>query len=141
MEKTHVIITLFSADSVRLDEESIARVLDGDYPIRVKSKILATIRESLFSSREESVVGFLPIKKGDTQYHYSELESYLKPEVSCKVVMDLIAKGKEGLSCKKDLVAGNTVIVISDKCSSWDELNSCLEEAGAQSVKCISIIG
>ena len=142
MEKTHVIITLFSADSVRLDEESLARVLDGDYPIRVKSKILATIRESLFSSREESVVGFLPIKKGDTQYHYSELESYLEPEVSCKVVSDLITKGKEGkYSCKQDLVAGNAVIVISDKCSNWDELTGCLEEAGAQSVKCISIIG
>ena len=142
MEKTSVIITLFSADKVRLDEDSIARIHEGDYPIRVKSKILATVRDSVSASESENVVGFLPAAGEDTLDHYSELALYLTPEISCKVVSDLInidAKGR--LSCKAELVKGNSVIVISDDCSDWSKLEGCLSKAGAEFVKCISILG
>lgn len=70
MEKTpFIIITLFSADKVRLDEESVARVLDGDYPIRVKSKVLATIREICAESTTENVVGFLPVTRESRDFY------------------------------------------------------------------------
>lgn len=142
MEKTSVIITLFSADKVRLDEESVARILEGDYPIRVKSKILATVRDSMAASESENVVGFLPTTAEDALDHYSELALYLTPEISCQVVSDLINIDAKGdLSCKADLVKGNSVIVISDSCSDWSKLNRCLSKAGAESVKCISILG
>ena len=70
MEKTPlIIITLFSADKVRLDKESVARVLAGDYPIRVKSKVLATIREICAESPTENVVGFLPITRESRDFY------------------------------------------------------------------------
>lgn len=152
MEKTLVIITLFSADKVRLDEESVARVMEGDYPVRVKSKILAAIRETASISEKEHVVGFLPVMREDlsagqnytedvTQDHYGDLALYLSPETPCSIVSDLISWTKDGgFSCKEELVRGSSVIIIGDKCRDWDELVSCLDDAGADSVKCISII-
>ena len=157
MEKTpFIIITLFSADKVRLDEESVARVLDGDYPIRVKSKVLATIREICAESTAENVVGFLPVTRESrdfyqkypipfpedvTQDHYGDLALYLSPEAPCRIVSDLIACGKDGcLSCREDIVRGGTVIVISDECSDWRDVVACLEAAGADSVRCVSIL-
>lgn len=152
MEKTLVIITLFSADTVRLDEESAARVLQGDYPVRVKSKLLATIRENTSSSDNDCVVGFLPFMKDSgvypipvmediTQDHYGELALYLAPEAPCSIVSDLIARKKDGtLECRKELIDGNDVIVIGDACRDWSDVIVCLDEAGAESVKCISIL-
>lgn len=152
MEKTLVIITLFSADTVRLDEESAARVLQGDYPVRVKSKLLATIRENTSSSDNDCVVGFLPVMKDSgiypipsmedvTQDHYGELALYLAPEAPCSIVSNLIARRKDGtLECRKELVDGNDVIVIGDSCRDWSDVIACLDEAGAESVKCISIL-
>ncbi|MBO4230582.1 MAG: hypothetical protein J5886_02775 [Bacteroidales bacterium] len=142
MVNTSVIITLFSADKVRLDEDSVARIHEGDYPIRVKSKILASVRDSVSASESENVVGFLPTSGEDTLDHYSELALYLTPEISCKVVSDLISIDAKGrLSCKAELVKGNSVIVISDDCSDWSKLEGCLSKAGAEFVKCISILG
>ena len=60
-----IIITIFSDDTVRLGGEDSARVLDGDYPIRVKSKVLATIREFIAQPGAESVVGF----RGHVVFH------------------------------------------------------------------------
>ena len=152
MEKTLVIITLFSAEKVRLDEESAARVLEGDYPVRVKSKILAAIRETASASDKQCVVGFLPVIRESlyagqkylediTQDHYGDLALYLSPEAPCSIVSDLVSWTKDsGFSCREELVRGNGVIVIGDKCRDWAELVSCLDEAGADSVKCISIL-
>ena len=157
MEKTsNIIITLFSADTVRLDDDSVARVLDGDYPIRVKSKILATIREICSGSNKENVVGFYPVSmegrdlvkhfpipypEDVTQDHYGELALYLSPEVPCRIVSDLLSRGMDGsLSCRKDIIRGCSIIVISDKCSDWSEVEACMEKAGADSVRFISIV-
>ena len=157
MEKTpFIIITLFSADKVRLDEESAARVLEGDYPIRVKSKVLATVREICAESPTESVVGFLPVVKESTDFyqhypipfpeditqdHYGDLALYLSPELPCRIVSDLLRMDKDGnLVCRDDVVRGCAAIVISDRCSDWDAIASSLSEAGAASVKCISIL-
>ncbi len=156
MEKTaNIIITLFSAETVRLDEESVARVLAGDYPIRVKSKILATIRE-ICSSSKDNIVGFLPVSiEGEdnmkhfpvpypediTQDHYGELALYLSPEAPCRIVSDLLSRGLDGgLNCREDIVRGSSIIVISDSCSYWGEVQACMEKAGARSVKYISIV-
>ena len=151
-----VIITLFSADKVRLDDESVSRVLNGDYPVRVKSKILATIREFVPASDKKSIVGFLPVTRESrdvtkfypipfpediTQDHYGELALYLAPEVPCSVVSDLIVREKNGhLACKSDFVRGKAAVIIGDSCDDWSEIATCLEEAGAESVKCISIV-
>ena len=152
MDKTIVIITLFSADKVRLDEDSAARVLDGDYPVRVKSKILATIREIASATEKECVVGFLPVvretqyfglpyKEDITQDHYGELALYLAPEAPCSIVSDLLILGKDGhLSCRNEFVGGTSVIVIGDQCTDWNGIVTCLDEAGAYSVKCVSIL-
>ena len=157
MEKTpYIIITLFSADNVRLDDESFARVLDGDYPIRVKSKVLATIREICAESHAENVVGFLPITRESwdiyqkypvpfpedvTQDHYGDLALYLSPEAPCRIVSNLLSIDKDGaLVCRDDVVRGHVIVVISDKCSDWSATVSLLTEAGAISVKCISIL-
>ena len=157
MEKgSFIIVTLFSAGTIRLDEDAIARVKEGDYPVRVKSKVLATIRELVAQSGKECVVGFLPVVQESmdfyqhypvpfpedvTQDHYGDLALYLSPETSCRVVSDLIACGKDGaLACREDIVRGSTVIVISDECSDWKDVVTCLEEAGADSVKCVSIL-
>ena len=112
MEKTsNIIITLFSAETVQLDDDSVARVLAGDYPIRVKSKILAAIREICSGSSKENIVGFLPLSiEGNdivkhfpapypediTQDHYGELALYLSPEVPCRIVSDLLSRGMDG---------------------------------------------
>ena len=152
-----IIITIFSDDTVRLGGEDSARVLDGDYPIRVKSKVLATIREFIAQPVAESVVGFLPVAKvspdscqqfptplpGDTtQDHYGDLSLYLSPELPCRIVSDLLRLDEGGiLVCLEEIVRGSTVIVISDACSDWKDAVSCLEAAGAVSVKCISILG
>ena len=157
MEKAPIIITLFSAGTVRLDGESVARVREGDYPARVKSKVLATLRELVAQSEKENVVGFLPVVQESTDYHrhypvpypedvtqdhYGDLALFLTPEVPCRIVTDLIARGMDGrLSCREDIVRGSTVIVIGDDCSDWKDVVSCLEEAGAGSVKCVSILG
>ncbi len=157
MEKApFIIITLFSADKVRLDEESVARVLDGDYPVRVKSKILATIREQCKEENGEAVVGFLPVTREShdiyqkypvpfpedvTQDHYGDLALYLSPEVPCRVVSDLLRIDRDGvLVCRDDVVRGCATIVIGDECSDWEAVASCLTEAGAASVRCISIL-
>ena len=157
MEKTSfIIISLFSADTVRLDEESVVRVREGDYPVRVKSKVLATIRELAAQSGKECVVGFLPVVQESmdfyqhypvpfpedvTQDHYGDLALYLSPETSCRIVSDLIACGKDGrLSCREEIVRGSTVIVISDESDEWGAVVSCLKEAGAETVKCVSIL-
>ena len=157
MEKApFIIITLFSADKVRLDEESVARVKEGDYPVRVKSKVLAAIRELAAQSGTECIIGFLPVVRESmdfyqhypvpysediTQDHYGELALYLSPETSCRIVSDLIACGKDGrLSCREDIVCGGAVIVISDECSDWRDVVACLEAAGADSVRCVSIL-
>ena len=147
---TPIIITLFSADTVRLDEDSVSRVLEGDYPIRVKSKILAAIREQCAGSDQLHVVGFLPVAGGrtsgpspveETQDHYADLALYLLPEVPCRIVSDLLRMDKDGkLVCREDIVRGSTVIVISDACSDWEDVVSCLDAAGADSVKCVSIL-
>ena len=114
--------------------------MDGDYPTRVKSKVLATVREQLAASGKDSVVGFLPLNNEDTQDHYGALALYLTPEISCKVVSDLIGMEASGeLVCKKELVKGSSVIVIADRCNDWTAVEKCMEEAGAVSVKCISI--
>ena len=137
---TTIILALFSAKTVQLDEESMSRIMDGDYPTRVKSKVLATVREQLAASGKESVVGFLPLNNEDTQDHYGALALYLTPEISCKVVSDLIGMEASGeLVCKKELVKGSSVIVIADRCNDWTAVEKCMEEAGAVSVKCISI--
>ena len=137
---TTIILALFSVKTVQLDEESKARILDGDYPARVKSKVLATVREQISTSDKESVIGFLPKDDVDTQDHYGELALYMTPEIPCKVVSDLIGKDDFGnLVCKSELVKGNSVIVISDNCSDWTDIENCMEAAGAASVKCISI--
>ena len=157
MEKTPlIIITLFSADKVRLDKESVARVLDGDYPIRVKSKVLATIREICAESPTENVVGFLPVTRESrdfyqkypipfpedvTQDHYGDLALYLSPEAPCSIVSDLLSIDRDGvLVCRDDVVRGCAAIVISDECSDWSAIVSSITEAGAASVKCISIL-
>lgn len=157
MEKTsNIIITLFSADTVRLDDNSVARVLDGDYPIRVKSKILATIREICSGSNKENVVGFYPVStegrdlvkhfpipypEDVTQDHFGELALYLSPEVPCRIVSDLLSRGMDGsLSCREDIIRGCSIIVISDRCSDWSEVEACMEKAGAASVRFISIV-
>lgn len=140
MAKT-IILALFSEKTVQLDEESKSRILEGDYPARVRSKVLATVREQIAESDKESIVGFLPLDSEDTQDHYGELSLYLTPEIPCKVVSDLIGKDASGaLTCKDDLVKGNSVIVISDNCSDWTVVEKCLEGAGAASVKCITIL-
>ena len=157
MEKTpFIIITLFSADKVRLDDESVARVLDGDYPIRVKSKVLATIREICAESPAESVVGFLPVTieshdiyqkypvpfpEDVTQDHYGDLALYLSPEAPCRIVSDLLIIDRDGvLVCRDDVVRGRAAVVISDECSDWSAIVASLTEAGAESVRCISIL-
>ena len=157
MEKTpFIIITLFSADKVRLDEESVARVLDGDYPIRAKSKVLATIREICAESPTENVVGFLPVTRESrdffqkypipfpedvTQDHYGDLALYLSPEAPCRIVSDLLSIDRDGvLVCRDDVVRGCAAIIISDKCPDWSAVLDCLSKAGATSVKCVSII-
>ena len=66
---TTIIITLFSDETVRLGDEDSARVLDGDYPIRVKSKVLATLREFAAQPGTESVVGFLPVVRESTDFY------------------------------------------------------------------------
>ena len=157
MEKTsNIIITLFSAETVQLDDDSVARVHAGDYPIRVKSKILATIREICSRSSKENIVGFLPVSiVGDdivkhfpvpypediTQDHYGELALYLSPEIPCRIVSDLLSRGMDGsLNCREDIVRDCSIIVISDSCSDWSEVEACMEKAGAESVRFISIV-
>ncbi len=152
MEKTIIIITLFSADKVRLDEDSVSRVLEGDYPVRVKSKILAAIREIVRSADKPCVVGFLPVikenssigisyKEDVTQDHYGDLALYLAPEAPCSIVSDLVSCPKEGnYTCREEIIRGNDAIIIGDKCNDWSPVVSCLDKAGANSVKCVSII-
>ena len=153
---TTIIITLFSDETVRLGDEDSARVLDGDYPIRVKSKVLATLREFAAQPGTESVVGFLPVVRESkdfyqhypipfpediTQDHFGDLALYLSPELPCRIVSDLLRMDKDGnLVCRDDVVRGCAAIVISDRCSDWDAIASSLSEAGAASVKCISIL-
>ena len=140
MKQTLVIITLFSADKVRLDEDSVARILGGDYPVRVKSKVLATIRELSNSTEKECVVGFLPLVKESTQDHYGELALYLAPETTCDIVPDLIScKTDGGYSCREDVVRDSSVIVIGDTCEDWSPIVECIVKAGADSVRCINI--
>ena len=154
---TPTFITIFSDDTVRINYEDSARVLDGNYPIRVKSKVLATIRELAAQSAQECVVGFLPVVQESmdyhrhypvpypediTQDHYGDLALYLAPELPCRIASDLILQDKEGaLVCREDNVRGSMVIVISDACSNLGDVVSCLEAAGACSVKCVSILG
>lgn len=155
MESTsNIIIALFSAETIRLDEDSVAKVLAGDYPIRVKSKILACIRENIVSTPGESIVGFYPVVKPTdsdsdaktsvediTQDHYGDLALYITPELPCKVVSNLIAVDIDGhIVCRENLVRGHGVIVISDSRNDWNELLDCLEKSGADSIKCISIV-
>ena len=153
---TTIIITLFSDETVRLGDEDSARVLDGDYPIRVKSKVLATLREFAAQPGTESVVGFLPVVRESTDFyqhypipfpeditqdHYGDLALYLSPELPCRIVSNLLRMDKDGkLVCREDVVRGSTVIVISDACSDWEDVVSCLDAAGADSVKCVSIL-
>ena len=151
MKQTLVIITLFSADKVRLDEDSVARILGGDYPVRVKSKVLATIRELSNSTEKECVVGFLPLVKESyisgiqhweiaTQDHYGEMALYLAPETTCDIVPDLIScKTDGGYSCREDVVRDSSVIVIGDTCEDWSPIVECIVKAGADSVRCINI--
>lgn len=157
MEKTsNIIITLFSAETVRLDDDSVARVFTGDYPIRVKSKILAAIREICSGSSKENIVGFLPVSIEEkdilkhfpapytediTQDHYGELALYLSPEAPCRIVSDLLSRGMDGrLNCREDIVRESSIIVISDSCSDWGEVKACMEKAGAESIRYISIV-
>ena len=157
MKKTsNIIITLFSAETVRLDDDSVAQVLCGDYPVRVKSKILAAIREVCSGSSKDIIVGFLPVSiegkdivkhfpvpysEDITQDHYGELALYLSPEVPCRIVSDLLSRGMDGiLSCREEIVRGCCIIVISDSCSDWSEVEACMEKAGAESVRFISIV-
>jgi len=153
---TPIIITLFSDKTVRLSDEDSARVLAGDHPIRVKSKVLATIRELASQPGMESIVGFLPVVKecmdyhqhypiliseDITQDHYGDLALYLAPELPCRIVSDLLLQDKDSsLVCREDFVRGSSVIVISDACSDWKDVVSCLEAAGAHCVKCVSIL-
>lgn len=157
MEQTpFIILTLFSADKVRLDDESVARVLCGDYPIRVKSKVLATIREICAESPDEYVVGFHPVtvqspdvrrnnpatfSEEVTLDHYGDLALYLSPEAPCRIVSDLLSINRDGsLVCRDEAVRGCHAIVISDGRSDWSAIVSTLTEAGAISVKCVSIL-
>lgn len=153
---SNIIITLYSAETVQLDDDSAVRILNGDYPIRVKSKILATIRELCARSDKENIVGFLPVSMNRqdvvkhfpvatpediTQDHYGELALYLSPEIPCRIVSDLLRRGKDGsINCREDIVRGSSIIVISDSCSDWSEAEACMEKAGAESVRFISIV-
>lgn len=152
MENLHqLIITLFSAENSRFEEDTIARMLEGDYPIRVKSKVLATIRSLCSDLGDDAVVGFYPVTRESVHYptpfleditqdHYGDLVLYLTPEVPCRLFTDLLSYSHDGvLSCREDLVRGNAVIVISDDNYNWSEFEHCLEEAGAESVRFISI--
>lgn len=147
MEKELIVITIFSTDKVLLDEDSVAKLLEGDYPVRVKSKILATIREIISSSDRICVLGFLPVFKDSityedaTQDHYSDLALYLAPELHCHIVSDLISCYKDGsFSCREEFVHGSDIIIIGDFCENWAPIVSCLDNAGASSIKCVSII-
>lgn len=157
MVKTNnIVITLFSAGTTRLDDDAVAAVLSGDYPTRVMSKILATVRENIATASGESVVGFYPMinRSGNalpeesdpyaaesTLDHYSRLALYITPELPCQVVPDLIAVNADGfLVCREEFVSGNDVIVISDCPRDWRELEDCLARAGANTIKYISII-
>ena len=151
-----IFFTLFSADKVRLDDESVARVLCGDYPIRVKSKVLATVREICADSPDEHVAGFVPVtgespdiyRENPEPYpedvtldHYGDLALYLSPEAPCRIVPDLLSIDRNGtLACRDEVVRGCHAIVISDECSDWSAIVSSLTEAGATTVKCISIL-
>lgn len=137
---TTIILALFSAKTVQLDDDSLSRIIDGDYPTRVKSKVLATVREQLSTSNKENIVGFLPLNAEDIQDHYGDLALYLTPEIPCKVVSDLIGQDTSGkLVCKKELVKDCSVIIIADRCGEWTAVEKCMKEAGAASVTCISI--
>lgn len=151
----NIIITLFSDETVRLDSDSISRIREGFYPARVKSKILAAIRDVCADSdnSNHNLVGFLPVTKVSQDFknctffpedynqdHYSNLALYLSPEIPCNIVADLLKRGRDGsLNCREDLVIGSNVIVISDDCADWTELEYCLKKAGANSIKCITI--
>lgn len=147
MEKELIVITIFSTDKVLLDEDSVAKLLEGDYPVRVKSKILATIREIISSSEQTNVLGFLPVFKKNithedaTQDHYADLTLYLTPEIPCHIVSDLLSYYKDGsYTCREDIVRGSDIIIIGDFCENWTPIVSCLDNAGASSIKCVSII-
>ena len=112
MEKQVVIITLFSADKVQLDSESTSGVLSGEYPVRVKSKVLATIRNLVSSTGNECVIGFVPVTISgimhgrkcmvdNTPDHYGELALYLAPETSCRIVSDLMTSNHGQIACRK----------------------------------------
>lgn len=122
-----------------MDEDSKRRIATGDYPTRIKSKTLAKIRDIVANEDRISIIGFLP-EKEMTIEHYDDLALYLSLETPCPVVSDLIVRDDAGnLTCKKDIIKKRSVIVISDNCSAWGELLSCLERTEAKEIRCISI--